>query len=161
MPLALAQAPAELRADVLVYTTPPLAAGVEVTGEIVLVLHVSSSARDTDFTAKFVDVHPDGTAYNLQTSVLRARYRDGFTEPVLMEEGGVYRLQIDLDATSNFFAAGHRIRLQVSSSDFPLYERNLNTGGNNYDETEWVVAHNSVHHSAEHPSHLILPVIPS
>ena len=77
-----------------------------------------------------------------------------------MEEGGVYKIQIDMDATSNYFAPGHKIRLQVSSSDFPLFERNLNTGGDNYDETEWVIAKNAVHHSAQYPSHLVLPVIP-
>ncbi|HJO29288.1 MAG TPA: CocE/NonD family hydrolase, partial [Acidobacteriota bacterium] len=110
--------------------------------------------------AKLVDVYPDGTAYNIQASILRARYRDGFTKKVWMEEGGVYQIQVDMDATSNYFAPGHRIRLQVSSSDFPSYERNLNTGGNNYDETEWVIARNTVHHSRQYPSHLILPVIP-
>ena len=157
---AVDQATVDIRNDVLVYTTPPLEEGIEVTGPITAVLYVSSSAKDTDFTSKLVDVYPDGTAYNIQTSVLRARYRDGFDRKVWMEEGGVYKIQIDLDASSNYFAAGHRIRLQVSSSDFPLYERNLNTGGNNFDETEWVVARNAVHHSAEHPSHLILPVIP-
>jgi hypothetical protein len=77
-----------------------------------------------------------------------------------MEEGGVYKVQIDLDATSNTFKQGHRIRVQVSSSDFPLFERNLNTGGNNYDETEWVVAENTIHHSKENPSHIVLPIIP-
>jgi len=145
---------------VLVYTTPPLEEGVELTGPITAVFYVSSSAKDTDFTAKLVDVYPDGTAYNIQASILRARYRDGFTKKVWMEEGGVYQIQVDMDATSNYFAPGHRIRLQVSSSDFPSYERNLNTGGNNYDETEWVIARNTVHHSRQYPSHLILPVIP-
>ncbi|MDE0061789.1 MAG: CocE/NonD family hydrolase [Gammaproteobacteria bacterium] len=157
---AVDQGRVEVRGDVLVYSTPPLETGIELTGPITAVLYVSSSAKDTDFTVKLVDVYPDGTAYNVQGSVLRARYREGFTRKVWMEPDGVYELRIDLDATSNYFAPGHRIRLQVSSSDFPLYERNLNTGGNNYDEVEWVIAENSVHHSAEHPSHLILPVIP-
>ena len=157
---AVDQAEVELRTDVLCYTTAPLQKGIEVTGEIVLLLHVSSSAKDTDFACKLVDVAPDGTAYNIQTSILRARYREGFTQKVFMEEGEVYRLQIDLDATSNFFAAGHCIRLHISSSDFPLFERNLNTGGNNYDEADWVVATNTVHHSSAHPSRLVLPVIP-
>ena len=157
---AVDQGRVEVRDDVLVYSTPPLETGIELTGPITAILYVSSSAKDTDFTVKLVDVYPDGTAYNVQGSVLRARYREGFTRKVWMEQGGVYELRIDLDATSNYFAPGHRIRLQVSSSDFPLYERNLNTGGNNYDEVDWVIAENSVHHSAEHPSHLILPVIP-
>ena len=157
---AVDQGQVEVRDDVLVYTTAPLESGIELTGPITAILYVSSSAKDTDFTAKLVDVYPDGTAYNIQDSILRARYREGFTRKVWMERGGVYELRIDLDATSNYFAAGHRIRLQISSSDFPLYERNLNTGGNNFDEVDWVVAENGIHHSAEYPSHLILPVIP-
>ena len=157
---AIDQGDVEIRNDVLVYTTPPLEEGVEVTGPITAVFYVGSSAKDTDFTAKLVDVYPDGTAYNIQGSILRARYREGFTDKVWMEEGEVYEIRIDLDATSNYFAAGHRIRLQISSSNFPLYERNLNTGGNNYDETEWVIAENTIHHSALYPSRLILPVIP-
>ena len=157
---AVDQGRVESRHDVLVYTTPPLEEGIELTGPITAILYVSSSARDTDFTVKLVDVYPDGTAYNIQGSILRARYREGFTDQVWMEEGGVYELRIDVDATSNWFPPGHRIRVQVSSSNFPLYERNMNTGGNNFDEVEWVVAENTVHHSAEYPSHLILPVIP-
>jgi len=157
---AVDQAKVEIRHDVLVYTTPELKEGIELTGPITAILYVSSSAKDTDFTAKLVDVYPDGTAYNIQQGILRARYREGFTKKVWMEEGGVYRLQIDLDATSNYWEKGHKIRVQVSSSDFPLFERNLNTGGNNYDETEWVVAENTIHHSKEYPSHMILPVIP-
>ena len=157
---AIHQGSVDVRNDVLVYTTPALEEGVEVTGPISAIFYVSSSAKDTDFTAKLIDVYPDGTAYNIQGGIIRARYREGFDQKVWMEEGGVYQVQIDLDATSNYFAPGHKIRLQVSSSDFPLWERNLNTGGNNYDETEWVIAENTIHHSAEHPSHLILPVIP-
>jgi len=157
---AIDQAPVELRNDVLVYTTPILKKDIEVTGPIAVVLYVSSSAKDTDFTAKLVEVYPDGTAYNIQQSIFRARYREGFTKKVWMEKDGVYKVQIDLDATSNVFKMGHRIRVQVSSSDFPLFERNLNTGGNNYDETEWVVAENSIHHSKDHPSHIVLSIIP-
>jgi len=158
---AIDQTPVELRNDVLVYTSPLLKSDVEVTGPITVVLYVSTSAKDTDFTAKLVEVFPDGTAYNIQQSIIRARYREGFTRKVWMEKGGVYKLQIDLDATSNVFKQGHRIRVQVSSSDFPLFERNLNTGGNNYDETEWAIAENTIHHSKKHPSHLILPIIPA
>ena len=156
---AMDQAKVEARNDVLVFTSPAFEEGIELTGPITAVFYVSSSAKDTDFTAKLIDVYPDGTAYNIQGGIIRARYREGFTKKVFMEEGGVYKVQIDLDATSNFFKPGHKIRLQVSSSDFPLFERNLNTGGNNYDETEWVVANNSIHHSSEYPSHLVLPVI--
>ncbi len=153
------QTAAEMRDDVLVYTSEPLQSDVTVVGPITVTLFVSSSARDTDFTAKLVDVHPDGTAYNLQDSILRARYREGFDQQVFMEDGGVYELTLRLHATANVFKAGHRIRLQVSSSNFPRFVRNLNTGGNNFDETEWVVAENVVHHTAEYPSRLVLPVI--
>ena len=158
---AIDQGKVDVRNDVLVYTTPALEEGIELTGPITAVFYVSSSAKDTDFTGKLVDVYPDGTAYNIQLGILRVRYREGFTKKVWMEEEGVYKIQIDMDATSNYFAPGHKIRLQVSSSDFPLFERNLNTGGNNFDETEWVIAKNTIHHSAEYPSHLVLPVIPS
>jgi putative CocE/NonD family hydrolase len=154
------QSEVEMRNDVLVYTSAPLEHGVEVTGPIELVLYVGSSARDTDFTGKLVDVAPDGTAYNLQDGVLRARYREGYDREVWMEKGRVYELRLDLHAIGNYFARGHRIRLEVSSSNFPRLDRNLNTGGNNYDETEWVVADNVVYHSREYPSHLVLPVIP-
>jgi putative CocE/NonD family hydrolase len=149
----------EMRNDVLVYTSEPLERGLEVTGPVELVLYVGSSAADTDFTGKLVDVAPDGTAYNLQDGVLRARYREGYDRQVWMEEGGVYELRIDLHAIGNFFGPGHRIRLEVSSSNFPRLDRNLNTGGNNYDETEWEAAENVVYHSGEHPSHIVLPVI--
>ena len=154
------QRPVEERVDVLVYTTSPLEAGVEMTGPITATLYVSSDARDTDFTAKLVDVHPDGKAFFLQEGVLRVRYREGFDRRVFMEEGEVYEITVVLDATSNYFPAGHRIRLEVASASFPRFDRNLNTGGNNYDETEWVVARNAVHHSPEYPSHVLLPIVP-
>jgi uncharacterized protein len=158
---AFDQSRVEQRQDVLVYSTPPLEEGLEVTGPLDLVLYVSSSARDTDFTAKLVDVYPDGTAYNIQESVLRARYREGFGREVWMEPGGTYRLRIDLKATSNYFGPGHRVRLEVSSSSFPRYDRNLNTGGRNYDEVRWVPARNTVHHAPDRASHLVLPIIPA
>ena len=157
---ALDQSEVETRGDVLVYTTPPLQTGVEVTGPLEVVLYVSSSAKDTDFTAKLVDVYPDGTAFNVQDGILRARYRQGMDRTVLLQPGEVYPVRIDLHATSNYFGPGHRIRLEVSSSNFPRFDRNLNTGGNNYDETAWVVARNTVHHSAKYPSHILLPLIP-
>jgi uncharacterized protein len=157
---ALDQSDVEMRQDVLVYTTPALEQGVEVTGPIELVLYVSSTAKDTDFTAKLVDVYPDGTAYNVQEGILRARYREGFKKKVWMNPGEAYEIRVSLHATSNYFPPKHRIRLEVSSSSFPRFDRNLNTGGNNYDETDWVIATNSVHHSAKYPSHLVLPIIP-
>ncbi len=154
------QSETEMRHDVLVYTSPVLERGVEVTGPIEVVLYVSSSAKDTDFTAKLVDVTPDGKAYNIQEGIMRARYREGYDRKVWMSVGEVAKLRIDMYASSNYFAPGHSIRLEISSSNFPRFDRNLNTGGNNYDESEWEVARQTVHHSAEYPSHLLLPVIP-
>ncbi len=143
----------------LVYTSDLLDEGLEVTGPLEAVLYVSSDAPDTDFTVKLVDVYPDGTAYNVQEGALRMRYREGLSTKVLMEEGEVYEVRLDLHATSNYFGAGHRIRVEVSSSNFPRWSRNLNTGGNNYDEIAGILANNTVHHSPEYPSHVILPVV--
>lgn len=148
-----------MRQDVLVYTTPALKEGVEVTGPIELVLYVSSSAKDTDFTGKLVDVYPDGTAFNICEGILRARYREAWDKEVFMEPGKIYQLTIDVSATSIYFQKGHSIRIEVSSSNFPRFDRNLNTGGNNYDESKWVVTKNTIHHSKKYPSHLILPII--
>lgn len=157
---AVDQSDVEMRHDVLVYTSEPLEKGVEVTGPLEVVLYVSSDAPDTDFTAKLVDIYSNGTAYNIQEGILRARYRDGFDKPGLMKPSEVYELHLNLNATSNYFAPGHRIRLEVSSSNFPRFDRNLNTGGHNYDETSWRVARNTVHHSGSHVSYILLPVIP-
>ena len=159
-PGAFDQFEIEIRNDVLVYSTPPLTEGVEITGPMELVLYVSSTGKDTDFTGKLVDVYPDGKAYNVQEGILRARYREGLDRKVWMEAGATYELRINLHATSNYFGPGHRIRLEVSSSSFPRFDRNLNTGGNNYDESNPVVVRNTIHHSEKYPSHLILPVIP-
>ena len=148
----------EARADVLVYTSEPLEAATDVTGFIRAKLYVSSSAMDTDFTVKLVDVHPDGTAYNVDDTIFRARFREGYDKEVFMEEGGVYELNPTAMSTSYEFQAGHRIRVEVASSKFPQYMRNLNTGGNNYDETEGVTARNTIYHSAEYPSQIMLPV---
>ncbi len=149
----------EERADILVYSTEPLPEGLEVSGTIEITLYVSSDARDTDFTVKLLDVYPDGRAYNLDETIQRARYREGYEGQVFMEPGEVYELRVSPMSTSNFFAEGHRVRIEVSSSNFPRFTRNLNTGGNNYDETEGVVAHNLVHHSRTYPSHIRLPVV--
>jgi len=148
----------EARADVLVYTSEPLGANLDVTGFVRARLFVSSDARDTDFTVKLVDVYPDGRAFNVDDMIFRARYREGYDKQVFMEKGTVYELNPTAMSTSYEFQAGHRIRVEVASSKFPQYMRNLNTGGNNYDETEGVVATNSVHHSVEYPSQIILPV---
>jgi putative CocE/NonD family hydrolase len=151
----------EERDDVLCYTTPILEYPVEVTGPIELVLYVSSSARDTDFTGKLVDVYPDGRAEILTDGILRARYRDSLSAPTLMEPGQIYELHLDLWATSNLFKAGHRIRLEVSSSNFPRFDRNSNTGGTIATESanDFLAAVNRVYHSSAYPSHLLLPII--
>jgi hypothetical protein len=149
----------ETRHDILVYTSEPLAEGIEVSGFIESTLYVSSDAKDTDFTIKLIDVYPDGTAYNLDETIQRARYREGYDKEVFMEEGEVYKLEMSPMSTSNLFAAGHRIRIEISSSNFPRFERNMNTGGNNYDESKGVIAHNVIHHSAAYPSQLRLPVV--
>jgi putative CocE/NonD family hydrolase len=155
------QRPLSAREDVLVYTSAPLAKGFEMTGEIEVVLYVASSAKDTDLLAKLVDVYPDGRALNVRENALRARYRNGRDRPaVLMTPGEIYKLDFKLGAYSLYFPAGHRLRLQITSSSFPRYERNLNTGGNNFDETVGVLAHNRIYHDGGHPSRLILPVVP-
>ena len=150
----------EARADILVYSTEPLTEGLEVSGPIDVTLYVSSSAKDTDFTVKLIDVYPDGTAYNLDETIQRVRYRDGYDKlPVWMEPGKVYKVTLQPLTTSNYFAAGHRVRIEVSSSNFPRFDRNMNTGGNNYDEVESVIARNVVHHSKQYPSQVSLSVV--
>lgn len=150
----------EARADILVYSSEPLKEGLEVSGPIDVILYVSSDAKDTDFTAKLVDVYPDGRAYNLDETIQRARYREGYENPpVWMEKGKVYKIGLGPMTTSNWFGPGHRIRVEISSSNFPRFDRNLNTGGNNYDESKGVVARNTVHHSKEHPSQVTLTVV--
>jgi uncharacterized protein len=156
---ALDQRPLELRKDVLVYSTPPLGKPVTIAGPIDVVLYVSSSAKDTDFMVKLIDVYPDGKAINLDDDAFRVRYREGFDKKVLMQPGNVYKITLSDMVTGIRFPKGHRIRLDISSSDFPNDDRNLNTGGNNYDETSWVVAKNSIHHGAQYPSHVVLPVL--
>ncbi|MEL6657630.1 MAG: CocE/NonD family hydrolase [Bacteroidota bacterium] len=146
----------ETRSDILVYSTPPLEEGVELSGFVECTLYVSSDAKDTDFTLKLIDVYPDGRAYNLDETIQRVRYREGYDKEVFMEEGEVYKIDLTPLATSNYFEKGHQIRIEVSSSNFPRFERNLNTGGANYDEAKGVVARNTVHHSAEHPSQIRL-----
>lgn len=157
--VALDQRPVEARKDVLVYSTPPIEKPVTVAGPVEAVLYVSSSAKDTDYMVKLVDVYPDGRAINLSEDAFRVRFRDGYEKPVMMERGKVYRIDLTEMVSAIKFPAGHRIRLDIASSNFPSYDRNLNTGGNNFDETNWVVAENSVHHDPQHESHLVLPVI--
>ena len=150
----------ESRPDVLVYTTSPMTSSIEVTGPLSLVLYASSSATDTDFTAKLVDVSPCGCTRNLVDGIVRARYRDSLSEPSLIESGKVYEYTIDLVATSNVFLPGHCIRLEVSSSNFPRFDRNPNTGREPSEESELRPALQTIFHEAQWPSHLVLPVIP-
>jgi uncharacterized protein len=150
----------EARADVLVYTSEPFSEGVEVSGPIVPTLYVSSDVKDTDFTVKVLDVYPDGRAYNLDESIQRMRYREGYDKPpVWIEKGKVYKVALQPLTTSNYFAPGHRLRIEVSSSNFPRFDRNLNTGGNNFDEAKGVVAQNVVHHSKQYPSQVTVTVV--
>jgi hypothetical protein len=150
----------EERPDVLVYTTAPFKEGLEVTGTMTPTFYVSSDVKDTDFTVKVIDVYPDGRAFTLDESIQRMRYRDGYDKPLVwMESGKVYKVTLLPLTTSNYFDVGHRLRVEVSSSSFPEYDRNLNTGGRNYDEVIGVVAHNAVHHSARYPSSLTVTVV--
>jgi putative CocE/NonD family hydrolase len=154
------QAGVEQREDVLVYSTPPLEQDVEVTGPVKLILWAASSARDTDFTGKLVDVHPDGKAYNLCDGIVRAQCRNGLEKPDLLEPGQATRFEIDLWVTSNLFRRGHRIRLQVSSSNFPRFDRNPNTGHDFGQDAELAKASQTIFHDQAHPSHILLPIIP-
>ncbi len=158
---ALDQRKMEARQDILVYTSEPLTDGIEVTGPVTVTYYVSTDVKDTDVTAKLIDVLPDGTAYNLDETIQRLRYRNGDAKVELMENGKVYKVTLTPMNTSNYFAAGHRIRLEVASANFPRFDRNLNTGGNNYDETTSIVAHTAIHHSTEYPSSITLTVVPS
>jgi uncharacterized protein len=149
----------EARPDILVYTSEPLKEGTEVSGPVELTVYVSSDAKDTDLTVKLIDVYPDGRAYNLDESIQRVRYREGYDKQVFMEPGKTYKVTLGPLNTSNYFEAGHRIRIEVSSSNFPRFDRNLNTGGRNYDESTGVVAHNVIHHSRLYPSMLKVTVV--
>ena len=150
----------EARSDILVYTSKPFEEGAEVSGPITPTLYVSSDAKDTDFTVKVIDVYPDGRAYNLDESIQRMRYRDGYDKPLVwMEKEKVYKVTLQPLNTSNYFEAGHQLRIEVSSSNFPRFDRNLNTGGNNYDESKGDVAHNAVHHSKQFPSQITVTVV--
>jgi hypothetical protein len=149
----------ERRTDVLVYSTAPLEQDLEVTGPVTLDLYASSSAADTDFTGKLVDVMPDGRAINLTEGILRARYRESTRVATPIVPGKIYEYKIDLWSTSNVFLKGHRIRLEVSSSNFPRFDRNLNTGKDASSSSEFVKATNTIYHDAQHPSALVLPVV--
>jgi putative CocE/NonD family hydrolase len=158
-PGAYDQRAVEARNDVLVYTSEPLTEPMEVTGFVDAVLAVSSSAKDTDFAVKLVDVAPDGTAFILGDTILRARYRDGYDKPVMMAPGQVYTIKPTPMTTSNTFLPGHRIRVEVTSSNFPKFVRNLNSGVPNESEKVGVVADNRIHHDAAALSYIELPVV--
>ncbi len=153
------QSEIEQREDILVYTSEPMHEELEVTGPVKMVLYASSTGKDTDFTAKLVDVHPDGRAINLCEGIIRARYRESFTQPTLIEPNKIYRYEIDLWVTSNVFLPGHRIGVELSSSNFPRFDRNPNTGKSFGSDTELQKAVQNILHNAVHPSHLVLPII--
>ena len=155
------QRPVEMRGDVLCYTSAPLREAMEVTGPIKAVLFAATDGRDTDWTAKLVDVSPGGYAMNLCDGIIRARFHESFESESLLEPERIYRYEIDLSATGNLFRAGHRIRLEISSSNFPRFDRNPNTGNELGKDTEMRRARQTVHHDAANPSHLLLPVIPA
>lgn len=154
------QAALGYRADILAYSGPPLTDALEVTGPVTVELFAASSAPDTDFTAKLVDVFPNGKAIGLTCGIVRGRYRDAVDRPSLLEPGRPYQFKIELEPTSYVFGAGHRIRLDISSSDFPNFDRNHNTASNNYIDASLEMAHQTVLHDPTHASRLILPVIP-
>jgi putative CocE/NonD family hydrolase len=156
---AFDQSATEMRSDVLVYSTPPLANAMELAGPVKVSLYLSSDRRDTDLTVKLLDVYLDGKAYNLDENIHRVRWRARWDKPVFMEPGHVYKVDVGPLVTSNAFLPGHEIRIEVSSSNFPRFERNLNTGGNNFDEKDGLVAHNVIHHGPDYPSVVVLPVV--
>ena len=150
----------EARDDVLVYSTEPLERDIEITGPILLKLYASSSTKDTDFTGTLVDVYPDGKAIILTEGILRARFRSSIEKEEFLVPGTVYEFDLDLWETSNLFMAGHKIRLEISSSNFPRFDLNLNTGNRPGIDDEVLIANQIIYHDADRPSHLILPVIP-
>lgn len=152
--------PVERRDDVLVYSTAPLSNDLEVTGTIDLTLYAASSAPDTDFSATLIDVHPNGSAINICEGIVRARFRESYEAPTLIDPGAIYEYKIRLWETSNVFKAGHRVRIEISSSNFPRFDRNLNTGHTPGMDAEMQVAQQTIYHNAQHPSHITLSVIP-
>jgi len=149
----------EARKDVLVYSTPELQQDLEITGPVSVELFASSSAVDTDFIAQLVDVWPDGFAQNLTEGIVRARYRESQSTAALMDPKAVYKFRIDMWATSNVFRKGHKLRLEISSSNFPRFDRNMNTASGTISPGKGVPALNTIFHDADHPSALILPLV--
>ena len=149
----------ETRDDVLVYTSEILKNGFEVTGFINSSIYISSDVKDTDITIKLIDVYPDGTAYNIDETIQRVRYREGYDKEVFMEKGNVYKVDLSQMSTSNYFKKNHKIRIEISSSNFPRFARNLNTGGDNFNESKGIIARNTIHHSKKYPSSITLPIV--
>ena len=149
----------ETRDDVLVYTSESLKNGFEVTGFINSSIYISSDVKDTDITIKLIDVYPDGTAYNIDETIQRVRYREGYDKEVFMENGNVYKVDLSQMSTSNYFKKNHKIRIEISSSNFPRFARNLNTGGDNFNESKGIIARNTIHHSKKYPSSISLPIV--
>jgi len=152
----------EKRMDVLCYTSEVLKEDIEVVGPVKIILYASSSAQDTDFCGKLVDVHPNGAAYNVcyaASGLITARFRESVEKPSFIAPGKVYEYEIKLRPTGNVFKKGHRIRVEISSSDFPIFNRNLNAGKDPYTSTDSVEAHQTIYHDKEHPSHIVLPII--
>jgi putative CocE/NonD family hydrolase len=143
-----------------VYSTPRFENDFEVTGSVSVELYASSTAVDTDFTAKLVDVWPNGFAQNLTDGIIRARYRDSAETPTFMNPDHVYKFTIELWGTSNVYLRGHRLSLEISSSNFPRFDRNLNTGEQASNGTRFVKATNTIYHDSQHPSAVVLPVVP-
>lgn len=155
------QRPIGNRDDVLVFTTTPMKEDTEITGPIIIKLYAASSARDTDFTAKLIDVYPDGVAYNLTEGIIRARFRESIWDPPkLLIPGVIYEYIFELQPTSNVFMRGHSIGVHISSSNFPLWDRNPNTGNEIGMDAELQIAEQTIYHDKDYPSHIILPVIP-
>jgi putative CocE/NonD family hydrolase len=152
----------EYRNDVLIYSTEALAEDVEVIGTVEVTLYAASTAVDTDFTAKLVDVHPDGQAINVGEGILRARFRESLEAPTPIEPGRVYEYKILVGSTAIVFKAGHRIRVEISSSNFPTFDRNSNSGVPLAEASpaDWVVATQTVFHDNRYPSHIVLPLVP-
>ena len=161
LPGPVDQRPLERRDDVLVYSSPVLEHDLEVTGPLEVVLYAASSAIDTDFTAKLVDVYSTGVAIHIAEGIIRARHRNGLERVEFLEPGAVAAYRIELAPTSNVFRAGHRLRVEISSSNFPRFDRNLNTGEDIATGTRWEVAHQTIFHTEQYPSHIILPIIPA
>jgi uncharacterized protein len=154
------QRPVEERRDVLCYTSEPLTRALEITGPVVVKLYAATSASDTDFTAKLVDVRPDGYAQNLADGIIRARYRESRAHPSSVTPGLAYEYTIDLWSTSMVLHPGHRLRVEIASANFPRFDRNPNTGNPLFSDAELQAATQTIFHDAVRPSHIVLPVIP-